>query len=147
MTTETDLSLPENATCDDMAALLTKVKFILEQAKATYSTAEAAIFDHMKATGIKEFQIGQTTYFIGKDKKTVVRKELVGELLQLCIDLAGSPDEAVKMFLSSQPFKHGAFKKEAGEDAFKRFFEVIESEVLDEKEEKKKLKQFNPAFA
>lgn len=138
-------SINNEYTHDQLAQIMDQVKFHEERIKVIKKAMEAAIFDHIQATG-QRIKIGETEYYIGPEKKTKIRKEKAGELLQLCIDLSGgNTQEAALNFLSSAPFKYGELKKQAGEDAFNQFFDVTYEDKLETTGEKK-LKSFNPQF-
>lgn len=138
-------SLTIDATPEEFASKLDKLKFFEERIKAIRKALEAAIFDHCKATGDR-IKIGPIEYYVGPDKVTKLRKEKAGELLELCINLAGgNHQEAALTYLASSPFKYGEFKKQAGDDAFNQFFEVTYEDKL-EKTGEKKLKQINTDF-
>lgn len=104
---------------------------------------EAAMFDHIKATG-EPITIGETLYKIGTPKQTKCRSN--AEALRTILELGG-PD-AVELCLGSNAWKYGTVEKMDGmdEETFSRLFEVTYPEKLVEGKPTKKLMKLNTNF-
>ena len=111
--------------------------------KEAEEALEAAMFDHIKATG-EPILIGETLYKIGTPKQTKCRNN--AEALRTILELGGP--EAVEQCLGSNAWKYGTVEKLECMDAmtFARLFEVTYPEKLQEGKPTKKLMKLNTNF-
>ena len=115
------IRLNDRSSVSDVAGALEAVIHFQGLVRDFKQTLAADMISWIKKNG--DFRMGNIRYSVGRKKRVKVRDGATA-LGSLCESTGGDVD-AVAGLMSAQPWKHGAVKKEIGEDKFAELFEEI----------------------
>lgn len=136
------LADPEKMTAEEAARLVDLISAMKARLKEVSDQCNTTLMEYIKKHG--DLEVGMTRYYVGTDTFTTCRSNEA--VLKAIVEHTDGDIGACAGFMVSGAWKHGAIKKQLGEEKWSELFVTTPKSDVKTGKPAKKLKKADPRF-